>query len=78
MNRRWSESQLNAAPGVATTVAPSPLPGFVACSMAAVPANTVQFWQALYQAAFSQAIKQLLIDAQPTAYQRLLYRINAN
>jgi hypothetical protein len=76
MNRRWNESQLNAAMP-ATTVAAT-LPGFVACSIAAIPSPTAQLWHALYQAAFSQAIKQLLIDVQPTAYQRLVYRVNVN
>jgi len=78
MTRRWNESQLNAATPAATTVAAPCLPGFMACSISTIPSPTAQFWQTLYQAAFSQAVMQLLIDAQPTAYQRLVYRVNVN
>jgi hypothetical protein len=78
MNRRWPESQLNAAPIAAQDASIPSLPGFVACSVSQIPHPTLQIWHTIYQAAFRQAVVDMLIDTQPTAYQRLVYRICLN
>lgn len=77
MTRRFSESQLAAANSVADTATPS-LPGFVACSISSAPVNVQQFWQAIYQTAFAQAMLKALADSQPTKYQRLVYHVCLN
>ena len=77
MTRRFSESQLVAANSVATVATPC-LPGFVACSLSSTPASVQQFWQAIYQAAFTQAMLKAVMDSQPTRYQRLVYHVSSN
>jgi hypothetical protein len=77
MNRRWSESVWPAAE-VPAPPAGKALPGFVACSLSTVPFATATLWQSIYQAAFAQAIAQLIGDSQPTKYQRLVYRVSLN
>ncbi|HQR41893.1 MAG TPA: hypothetical protein PLX97_04395 [Gemmatales bacterium] len=74
MTRRFDESLLVGTPNVAQTT--PCLPGFVACCTAAVPMGVQQFWQALYQAAYAQAIMQN--TEQPTKYQRLMYQVCMN
>ena len=77
MTRRFDESQLVAAHSVAAVATPC-LPGFVACSLSSTPMSVQQFWHAIYQTAFAQAMMMAVIDAQPSKYQRLVYRISAN
>jgi hypothetical protein len=35
-------------------------------------------WQALYHAAFAQAVRQFVEDARLTRYQRLVYQVGLN
>ena len=77
MTRRFSESQLVAGHTVAAVATPC-LPGFVACSLSHVANPMQQFWQALYQAAYAQAMSKNMQESQPTRYQRLLYHVCLN
>ncbi len=75
MTRRFDESLL-ATPMAAP--AASCVPGFVACSISAYPANIQQLWHAIYQTALSQAVKKAVVDNEPTKYQRLMHRVCLN
>lgn len=76
MTRRFSESQLAAASPVADATPATP--GFVACSVSSAPGSLQQFWHAVYQAAFAQAVKKAMEDNTPTRYQRLVYQVSQN
>lgn len=76
MTRRFNESQLVAGQHVAAVATPC-LPGFVACSLSHVANPMQQFWQAIYQAAYAQAMKSSQ-ESRPTRYQRLLYHVCLN
>lgn len=77
MTRRFTESQLVAAHSAATSATPA-LPGFVACTISPSMAPVQHLWQAIYQAALTQAMMKAVLDAQPTKYQRLVYQVSAN
>ena len=76
MTRRFDESQLVAGQNVAAVATPC-LPGFVACSLSHVANPMQQLWQAIYQAAYAQAMTESS-DSQPSRYQRLLYHVCLN
>jgi hypothetical protein len=76
MTRRFSESQFRTAPtGPQAGACPT---GFVACPVTPPSPAALQMWQAMYQFAFAQAIARAIEDAQPTKYQRLLWRVSGN
>ncbi len=77
MTRRFDESQLVAGHTVAAVATPC-LPGFVACSLSHVASPMQQLWQAIYQAAYAQAMTKDSMESQPSRYQRLLYHVCLN
>ena len=77
MTRRFDESQLVAGHSVAAVATPC-LPGFMACSISSVGTPIQQLWQAIYQAAYAQAVMKSTQEAQPSRYERLLYQVCLN
>lgn len=77
MTRRFSESQLVASQTVAPDAA-SCLPGFMACNTSSVSSPVQQLWQAIYQAAYAQAVVKAFEETQPSRYDRLLYHVCLN
>ena len=77
MSRRFHESQLSAVSS-ATNVAAPCLAGFMACNVSNVSPQMQHLWQAIYQAAFAQAMMNALSDLQPDKYQKLMYRVCLN
>jgi len=77
MTRRFSESHFSAVSSAAPVAAPY-LPGFVACNISTASQPIQQLWHAVYQAAFAQAMMKAMLDAEPSKYQRLVYRVCQN
>ena len=77
MTRRFDEFLSVPASSVAPEATPC-LPGFVACTMGHAPVPVQNMWQAIYQAAFAQAVMKAMEDNQPTRYQRLMYHVSQN
>ena len=77
MTRRFTESQLVASHSVAADATPC-LPGFMACNISSVGTPVQQLWQAIYQAAYAQAVENAFEDTQPSRYDRLLYHVCLN
>lgn len=77
MTRRFSESQLVASHSVAPAATPC-LPGFMACNTSSVSGPMQQLWQAIYQAAYAQAVVKAFEETEPSRYDRLLYHVCLN